>query len=206
MSTTFTVGLVVDDLTLDDATLDRLFDALPGVVPAHVAGLTTVAAPVDAATGLAAAHQLADELRRVFPDIVIRRVEQDFVSIPDIAERTGRSRESIRLLVEGKRGPGEFPTPAGVIGSGIRFWAWAAVLDWFSDRLGDDLGERGVTPAEAARFDADLLRQADEVSGVSALPPSQRLADPNFRRSQRRPRRSPEGAPVVVSFRIGDVA
>ena len=42
---------------------------------------------------------------------VIRIADAGLVSIADIAARTGRTRESVRLLFEGKRGPGGFPAP-----------------------------------------------------------------------------------------------
>lgn len=61
----------------------------------------------------------------------------DLVTISDIAERTGRTRESVRLLVIGERGPGGFPPPATHFRSRQRMWRWQRVAAWFAERLGE---------------------------------------------------------------------
>src|SRR6266849_3929661 len=57
---------------------------------------------------------------------VDRIVTDELVTPSEIAARIGRSRESIRLLIEGERGPGKFPPPADVLGR-QRFWRWRDV-------------------------------------------------------------------------------
>jgi hypothetical protein len=157
MSTTaFNVSLVLENIELTDEYLERIFAALPDAVPADIGGLVTLTAPVVAPDAEAAAFRLIDVVGDVLPDAVAVRLDQDLVSIPDIAARTGRSRESIRLLVEGKRGPGRFPPPVGTVGDGIRVWPWATILDWFLDELGEDLGERAIPPEVAAVVDVHL--------------------------------------------------
>lgn len=42
---------------------------------------------------------------------VVRLADAGLESMADIAARTGRTRESVRLLVVGERGPGGFPPP-----------------------------------------------------------------------------------------------
>jgi hypothetical protein len=98
--------------------------------------------------------------RRILPEAIVARLDQDLVSIPDIADRTDRTRESVRLLVDGKRGPGGFPAPIGTVGGSIRIWPWAVVLDWLSQQLRQDLGERAVPPDVAAAVDARLAKVA----------------------------------------------
>lgn len=174
---TFNVGVVLEQIELTDDVLDLIFDALPDAVPAAVGGLVTVTAPMDAHDAEAAAFALVEALAQAVPGAVVARLDQDLVSIPDIAERTDRSRESIRLLVEGRRGPGSFPAPVGTVGDGIRVWPWASVLDWFASALGEDLGERGVLPDTAAVVDSCLaarrrLRHHQRVQwsdGVTAI-------------------------------------
>lgn len=64
---------------------------------------------------------------------VVRVEPDDLVTIADIARRTERTNESIRLLIHGGRGPGGFPTPSTRIGSGrSRVWRWADVAEWFA--------------------------------------------------------------------------
>ncbi len=62
---------------------------------------------------------------------VDRVVADELVTPSEIAARIGRSRESIRLLIDGERGPGKFPPPADVIGR-QRFWRWRDVGHWFA--------------------------------------------------------------------------
>lgn len=156
MTATYNVSVVLEGIEFTDAVLDRLFSAVPDAVPADIAGLVTVTAPIDAADPEAAAFALVDALHQAVPDAVAVRLDQDLVAIPDIAERTERSRESVRLLVEGKRGPGAFPVPVGTVGDGIRVWPWASVVEWFRTAFGVDLGERGVPPEVAAVVDSCL--------------------------------------------------
>lgn len=77
-------------------------------------------------------------------------VEDEYVSASEIAERTGRSRQSISQLVAGDRGPGGFPLPAaGNVRS--RLWRWADVAHWF-ERL-----DGRISPAdERSRIIAGL--------------------------------------------------
>lgn len=169
MSSPFQVTLVVAGLDLGNANLDRLFGLLPDAVPAAIGNLVTVSAPVEAPDAESACLALADILTAAFPDATPVRVDQDLVSIPDIAERTGRSRESIRLLVDGKRGPGSFPPPVGIVGNGTRVWPWAVVIDWFASALGADLGERGIDPVSAAAVDVLLATRLGRPAATSQV-------------------------------------
>jgi hypothetical protein len=152
----FTVAVVLEGVELTDDVLDALFDALPDAVPSSLAGVVEVSSPVEAPDAETAAMSLVAKLRSVLPGARAVRLDQDLVSISDIAERTGRSRESIRLLADSRRGPGGFPVPVGTVGDGIRVWPWAVVVEWFRDALDEDLGERGVPPEIAAVVDAAL--------------------------------------------------
>lgn len=68
---------------------------------------------------------------------VVRIVGADLLSISDIATRTGRTRESVRLLVAGKRGPGGFPPPATDPRNRYRLWRGNDVQRWFAEHYGD---------------------------------------------------------------------
>ena len=57
----------------------------------------------------------------------------DFVGLPKIARLLGRSRESVRLLIAGRRGPGSFPAPEYDSKQELlRFWRWPDVERWFA--------------------------------------------------------------------------
>ena len=61
------------------------------------------------------------------------------VSIADIANRTGRTREGVRLLVAGARGPGRFPPPVTDPRGRYRLWRWGDVERWFRAELGEEI-------------------------------------------------------------------
>ena len=52
------------------------------------------------------------------------------VSCSEIAERVGRTRQSISQLVSGTRGPGNFPDPIN-LGARHQMWVWPEVAKWF---------------------------------------------------------------------------
>ena len=79
------------------------------------------------------------------------RVEpEELVNASAIAERLGRSRQSVQLLIEAKRGPGRFPEPAAWLGK-RRLWRWADVSRWFATYT-----ESIPDGAESALFTAAL--------------------------------------------------
>ena len=63
---------------------------------------------------------------------VVRLLDQDLVSMAEIAERAGRTRESVRLLVNGERGPGGFPSPVTTPVRPHRLWQWSEVEQWLA--------------------------------------------------------------------------
>jgi hypothetical protein len=154
MSNTYTykVGIVFGGLS--HGLHDAVSAALPGAAFREAGGVTTVTAKIIAPGPAAAISRLEEPVRKAAPAAVPLRVDPDLVTVSNIARRVGRSRESVRLLVDGKRGPGGFPAPLGVVGEGTRVWPWSVALEWFDQALGVDLGERGVLPEAAAVLDA----------------------------------------------------
>lgn len=70
---------------------------------------------------------------------VVRILLDELVTGAQIAERTGRSREGIRTLIAGERGPGAFPTPRYTAPDGPAHWLWPEVLEWFEPQFGEKL-------------------------------------------------------------------
>lgn len=106
-------------------------------------------------------------------------VEKDIhVVIGDIAEYTGRSRESIRLLVEGKRGPGGFPEPLWRVAGGRGVWLWPDVAVWFRDVLGEPLGgeHRELAIAQQLLTARRLLRAEKDAAKRAEMAQLLRLA------------------------------
>jgi len=57
----------------------------------------------------------------------------DLVSVKEIAQRTGRSYEGVRLLATGRRGPGGFPAPISREPWGL--YSWTVVALWFTENF-----------------------------------------------------------------------
>lgn len=66
---------------------------------------------------------------------VLRIANAGLVSMADIAEKLGRTRESVRTLVSGDRGPGGFPLPVTDPRSRYRLWRWSDVAEWLRSEL-----------------------------------------------------------------------
>lgn len=61
----------------------------------------------------------------------VLRVEPDsYASLSDIAKRAGLTRQAVSLLVQGKRGSGDFPPPAARVTTDSPLWDWLVVAEW----------------------------------------------------------------------------
>lgn len=110
---------------------------------------------------------------------VVRVAPDEYVTLAEIAARTGRTRESVRLLSTGDRGPGDFPPPAARAEQRVKLWRWAEVAAWFTGRLGISVpgapdpalaAVNGLLEARAALAQLD----ADDRDAVLALQPAVR--------------------------------
>lgn len=86
---------------------------------------------------------------------------EDLVTLKEIAVRTGRTYESVRLLASGARGPGGFP-PA-LSGDGYALHSWARVSEWWARAFGD--GPRLATGYDRMIAAADHLVRARAIAG-----------------------------------------
>jgi hypothetical protein len=101
-----------------------------------------------------------EELLHALPSATILRVEEDdLATMADIAKRSGRTPESIRLLVGGKRGPGGFPPAAGRLDARTKIWRWADVGKWFEETLGEPLPDTSDSAFLQAFNDALEIRR-----------------------------------------------
>ncbi len=55
-------------------------------------------------------------------EVTVLAVHDDEVIVSDIAERTGRTRQSVDQLIRGERGPGGFPPPRHTNPHGVRIF------------------------------------------------------------------------------------
>jgi hypothetical protein len=137
----FTFRIQLRD-ALDDEAADRLYEGFDEEIGIEAGPKGTfIEFDRDAASFLdAALDAVTDVIRLGYEPLA---VEDELVSMADIADRTGRSRQSVSMLVNGQRGPGSFPrAAAGNVRSPL--WHWADVAVWFegTEEGGADIGDR----------------------------------------------------------------
>jgi predicted DNA-binding transcriptional regulator AlpA len=160
--------LVIEGDLDDDRVLDSLFeagcdDATFGQVDGVGYGdFTREARDFGDALGSAIAQVEA------VPGLRVLRVEpDDLVTLTEIAQRLGRSREGVRLLISGARGPGGFPAPVSHLKARSRLWRWSEVAAWAHHH--DQQVDPGTASAIAAINAALTLRET-----VRDLAPAER--------------------------------
>ncbi len=158
--------LIVEGPDLQDAAhVDALFAA--GCDDATVGRIgTTQYLDFDrrAETLSVAVSEATEAVETAVPGARVVHVEpDDLVTMSEIGQRTGRTRESVRLLIKGERGPGQFPAPATHFKSRNAMWGWQEVAAWFAEVLGDEAVEADAADCQfLAAFNAGLkLRRAE---------------------------------------------
>jgi hypothetical protein len=157
---------LVLDRDLSDGDYDSLFeagldDSSPGSENGHGYIAVTREAPRLLDAIVSAVH---DTVRAGLRPVAIE--EEDLLTLGQIAERSGRTHESVRLLAAGRRGPGGFPTSVGAGNASL--YSWAAVSDWFAEKLG--------VVVQAHDADSRLLAAASHILRARALAPAEDLA------------------------------
>ena len=137
----FHFTLIVEGPDLqDEARIDALFEA--GCDDAAIGrsdGIQFVDFDREAGSIGHAILSAVDDLESLEGVEVVRIADAGLASLADIAARLGRTRESVRLLVSGARGPGGFPKPVTDPRSRYRLWRWSDVERWCAEQLGEVL-------------------------------------------------------------------
>lgn len=117
---------------LDDSAIDALFEAgCDDATFGDADGLVTAVFAREATDLTAAVMSSIAAVEGVLGRGAVMRVEPDeLVWAAEIASRLGRTRQSVRMLIDGKRGPGGFPKPAASV-TRNPLWRWSEVADWF---------------------------------------------------------------------------
>lgn len=161
--------LILDRIPAD-AELDALFeagldDATPGSQDGH--GVLEVAREAESLAAAIVSTVAQVELAGLRAVAV---ADTDLVSLRTVADRLGRSYESVRLYATGKRGPGGFP-PA-VSGDGWSLVSWPAVAAWAREhlRLDVQVSEREqILSAASHLLAARALTPADQRASLAPL-------------------------------------
>jgi hypothetical protein len=134
----------------------------------------------EAPTFASAVVSALEAIHSALPGVRLLRVlPDDLVTVAAIAARTGRTDESVRLLRQGRRGPGGFPTAVGWINDKTQVWRWADVARWFADTLGEPPSGAEHAAFLAALNDAldlaaragDLRKRPEELAAVMRFLP-----------------------------------
>lgn len=117
--------------TYSDAVLDALYEArCDDATISYKGELLFAEFDREAASLLEAVLSAIADVESV-QDLVALHVDpDDLVWASEIAERLGRTRQSVDLLIKAQRGPGGFPAPASHA-TRNPLWRWSEVEAWF---------------------------------------------------------------------------
>lgn len=175
--TVYSFAIVVDGVELDEDAADAIYGGgLDDATVRQFAGWQLVEVDREAPSYSQALFSALRQLREAVPDLRVVRVEPDgLVTLQDIAERTGRTRESIRLLIAGERGPGDFPPPVVRRTGRSRLWSLPDVARWFADRLGETTLLRTLSD-DVVTLNAAVNAGLDLQQALEGLDPDDRRA------------------------------
>ena len=159
------------DVTSDDV-LDRLYEAgLDDGTFSEIDGSPTAEFDREAPSFEEAVVSAIEEIERAAPELrVVRVAPDDLVTASAIAERIGRTRQSVNQLIAGSRGPGGFPPPVAHLDAKTRVWRWTEVSEWLEQiENGSDDDRRRVAEFVAAVNGA--LESREHLERLAALKP-----------------------------------
>lgn len=162
----FRLNIVFSGVDFDD---DEVFDALgelSNVTWRSQGRYAFAAAVIEAPTALKAADLITQQVIKLVPSARPTRLDDDLVSIPDVAGRVGVTREAVRNWANGTR-HANFPLPRGVVGDGIKIWAWSDVSVWLRDNLALGDSEEFPSAHDAALINA-LFADASRRQSITA--------------------------------------
>jgi hypothetical protein len=133
---------------------DKLFEA--GCSDATISVINGIVALDFARSAKNFVHALATAIRdarRAGGEVV--RIEPDpYVTAAEIAERAGLTRQAVSYLIQGARGPGNFPAPVFRVTSGSPLYDWLAVARW--------LRKSGRITGSSTLFEAAVVQEVNK--------------------------------------------
>lgn len=142
----------------------------------------------EAPTFVRAVRSAVDDIEKV-EGVRVRQLEYDgLVTMAEIADRLGRSRESVRLLINGDRGPGGFPPPASHARARTKLWNWQEVAAWANVDEDLERSPRATSMINAALIlrDMEPLPLEECVDVLSLMPVATDLLEQMNAKPQRR--------------------
>ena len=159
--TSFRLNIIFLGVDFDDDDVFEALAELPNVVWRAQGRYAFATATIDAVSALKAADLVTQQVTKCVPSACPIRLDDDLVSIPDVASRIGVTCEAVRNWANGTR-QANFPLPKGVVGDAIKVWAWSDVNRWLRENLNIGDREEFATAHDAALINAlfsDSLRR-----------------------------------------------
>jgi predicted DNA-binding transcriptional regulator AlpA len=149
---------VVDGVSVDD---DRAVTTITGTFDGLLSwnrGVHRLAVSSEGVDAMDAFERLFRRITPAVPGLRILWLDPDLVGIPDIAERTGHSRQNVQQWVSRERNADRpFPPPEGSAGRSL-VWQWADVNEWLKPLSLDDQSAR-PTREESVLINAALVNR-----------------------------------------------
>lgn len=166
--TTFSFTLLIDGPDLQtDENMNALFEAgCDDALFGSRDGIQFADFDRDAQSFAEAIGSAIRDIKSAVPEAAILRVEpEEFVSQKAIADRTGLSKEYVRLLANGERSSGGFPAPVRWVDAKTRLWLWSDVAEWIEIHLGRKVERaHGVHTVAAFNGLLEVRRHAHSLS------------------------------------------
>ena len=166
MMETYQFTLIIEgaDLQTDDM-IDALYDAgCSDALIGRADGVQYVDVDREASSLEEAILSAVADVEHLEGVEVVRLADAGLVSMADIANRMGRTRESVRLLIAGERGPGGFPPPVTDPRGRYRLWRWSEVERWLTTHFGDQPTHHDDHVAEAINAGLELRHHSRYVN------------------------------------------
>ncbi|MDN5853766.1 MAG: hypothetical protein L0K86_13160 [Actinomycetia bacterium] len=161
--------VLVLDRRADDEEIDALFDAgCDDATPVREDGRTMLQFDRESESLVGALVSALYDVERAGLKVASVRSD-DLVSLREIANRAGRSYESVRLLANGSRGSGGFPPPLSADNWVV--YSWSQVGPWFARHLPETEGDHDYlnTPYDRILAAADHLVRAKAILNDDAV-------------------------------------
>jgi len=179
----FTLLVVGPDLQTDEALNSLAESGCDDATVGSSGGVQHMDFDREASSYLEAVLSAIKDVEAAVPGArTVRVLPDEYVSLAEIADRTRRTRESVRLLSIGERGPGRFPPPAARETGRNKLWRWTEVAAWFANALGEEIPATAPSTASAAVNAILDLRSSTRDLGLAELALVRRELTSNLRR------------------------
>ena len=132
------------------------------------------------------------------PGAVVLRMVDPLVTVSDIAEDAGVTRQAVRNWALGTRHSG-FPKALDIVGDGVRVWRQADVDPWLTAAVNLGSGHCFPDAAFILEFNERLSAPEDETAGAWQV--ASRVTETQTESTELRPAQSANRAPSLASRR-----